>query len=125
MRVVHEAESERRALATTVDLADSFVSQTVGLMGQSTVSDDYALVFEFGDPGFFYRLRDTVPRRVIHMLFVRFPTDVVWIAEGEVRKVRTMSPWRSLDYAKADLVIELPAGAADGVEVGDTVVVES
>jgi len=124
MRVVHERDGERRALATTVDLADSFVSQTVGLMGQSTLADDYALVFEFGDPGFFYRLRDTVPRRVIHMLFVRTPLDVLWLRDDEVVKVATLSPWTGIGVAKADTIVELPAGSADGVEVGDTVVVD-
>ncbi len=124
MRVVHETAAERRALATTVDLADSFVAQTVGLMGQSTVSDDYALVFEFGDPGFFYRVRDTVPRRVIHMLFVRTALDVLWIRDDEVVKMATLSPWTGIGVAKADTIVELAAGSADGVAVGDTVVVE-
>ncbi|WP_349254432.1 DUF192 domain-containing protein [Halorientalis sp.] len=124
MRVVHETAGERRALATTVDLADSFVSQTIGLMGQSTVSDDYALVFEFGDPGFFYRLRDTVPRRVIHMLFVRMPLDVLWLRGDEVVKVATLSPWTGIGVAKADTIVELAAGSAEGVAVGDRVVVE-
>lgn len=124
MRVVHETAGERRALATTVDLADSFVAQTVGLMGQSTVSDDYALVFEFGDPGFFYRVRDTVPRRVIHMLFVRTALDVLWIRDDEVVKMATLSPWTGIGVAKADTIVELAAGSADGVAVGDTVVVE-
>ena len=124
MRVVHETAAERRALATTVDLADSFVAQTVGLMGQSTVSDDYALVFEFGDPGFLYRVRDTVPRRVIHMLFVRTALDVLWIRDDEVVKMATLSPWTGIGVAKADTIVELAAGSADGVAVGDTVVVE-
>ncbi|SDF18887.1 DUF192 domain-containing protein [Halorientalis regularis] len=124
MRVVHEAAGERRALATTVDLADSFVSQTVGLMGQSTVSDDYALVFEFGDPGFVYRLLDTIPRRVIHMLFVRTPLDVLWLRDEEVVKAATLSPWTGIGVAKADTIVELAAGSAEGVAVGDRVVVE-
>ncbi|MFB6083160.1 MAG: DUF192 domain-containing protein [Halorientalis sp.] len=124
MRVVHERDGKRRPLATTVDVADSFLSQTLGLMGQSAVSDDYALVFEFGDPGFFYRLRDTVPRRVIHMLFVRMPLDVLWLRDGEVVKVATLSPWTGVGVAKADTIVELAAGSADGVDVGDTVLVE-
>lgn len=124
MRVVHEAAGKRRALATTVDLADSFVSQTVGLMGQSTVSDDYALVFEFGEPGFVYRVLDTIPRRVIHMLFVRTPLDVLWLRDEEVVKVATLSPWTGIGVAKADTIVELAAGSAEGVAVGDRVVVE-
>jgi uncharacterized membrane protein (UPF0127 family) len=124
MRLVHVADGTERTLATTVDLADSFVSQTVGLMGQSSLPDDYALVFEFGDPGYLYRLRDTVPRRAIHMLFVRTGLDVLWLRDDEVVEVATLSPWTGIGVAKADTIVELPAGSADGVDVGDTVVVE-
>ncbi|WP_335999988.1 DUF192 domain-containing protein [Halorientalis halophila] len=124
MRLVHVADGTERTLATTVDLADSFVSQTVGLMGQSSLPDDYALVFEFGDPGYLYRLRDTVPRRAIHMLFVRTGLDVLWLRDDEVVKVATLSPWTGFGVAKADTVVELPAGNAEGVAVGDTVHLE-
>ena len=121
MRVVHDPDRSGRVLATNVHTAETMLEQSKGLMGRRSIPDDYALVFPF-EPSWPF---GAVRRRVIHMLFVRFPADVVWLADEEVRKVRTMYPWRSLDYAKADLVIELPAGAADGVEVGDTVIVES
>ncbi len=120
MRVVHDPAGSADALATNVHMAETALEQSKGLMFRRSIPDDYALVFPF-EPSWPF---GAVRRRLIHMLFVRFPADVIWIADEEVRKVRTMYPWRSLDYAKADLVIELPEGAADGVETGDTVVIE-
>src|SRR6056297_834014 len=124
MRVVHDPDGERRALATDVEIADTFVTKTLGLMGQSSIPDEYALVFTFGEPDFLHRLFDTIPRQYIHMLFVRTPLDVLWLREDEVVKTETLSPWFGLGAARADTIIELPAGAAEAVEVGDTVVVE-
>jgi uncharacterized membrane protein (UPF0127 family) len=114
MRVVVNPDGDdERVIATDVDVADSFVSQTVGLMGQSSIPDDYALVFEFDDAAL----------RFIHMLFVRAPLDVLWIDGDEVVQVKQLRPWTGVGMATADLIIEFPAGAADGVSVGDTITV--
>lgn len=124
MRVVHDPDGDRRALATDVDVAESFGEKTKGLMGRSSIPDDYALVFRFGEPDFLHRFLDTRPRQYIHMLFVRMPLDVLWLNNEEVLKAKTLSPWVGLGAARADTIIELPAGAAEGVETGDTVVIE-
>ena len=113
MRIVHESAGESRPLATDVDRAETMLEQSRGLMFRGSIPDGYGLVFPF----------DGVGRRFIHMLFVRFPLDVLWLVDDEVQAVATMQPWRSIGYAKADTVLELPAGAADGVSEGDTVVV--
>ncbi|WP_254273587.1 DUF192 domain-containing protein [Haloarcula marina] len=115
MRIVHEQGGTRRPLATTVDRAESMLEQSRGLMFRGSIPDDYGLVFPFDDAG----------RRFIHMLFVRFPIDVVWVADDVVQDVATMHPWRSFGWATADTVLELPAGAADGVDEGDRVLVEA
>jgi len=115
MPVVHDPEGARRVLATEVDRAESMVQQSRGVMFRRSIPDDYALVFPF----------DRVGRRFIHMLFVAFPLDVVWLADDEVQQVKTLHPWRSVGYATADTVLELPAGAADGVSEGDTVVLSA
>jgi hypothetical protein len=115
MRVVHEsADGGDRTLATDVEVADTFFSQFRGLMFRSSVPDDYALVFDFSK----------AQTRSVHMVFVRFPIDVVWVVDDTVERVSTLSPWTGLGYARADTILELPAGAADGVESGDTVRVE-
>ncbi|WP_324756818.1 DUF192 domain-containing protein [Haloarcula sp. GH36] len=114
MRVVHDPEGAARTLATEVDRAESAFEQSRGLMFRRSIPDDYALVFPFDGPG----------RRFIHMLFVAFPLDVIWLADGAVQAKKTMHPWRSVGWANADTVLELPAGAAEGVSEGDTIVVE-
>lgn len=124
MRVVHDPDGRARDLATTVEFAESPLEQAAGLMGRRSLPDGYALVFPFEAPPWpLSRWFDAVGRRTIHMLFVRVPLDVLWLVDGEVRRVETLPPWRGLAVAKADTVIELPAGAADGVEAGDEVAI--
>jgi uncharacterized membrane protein (UPF0127 family) len=119
MDLCHEPAGERAGghatgssvLAADVEYAEGTLGRARGLMFQSSIPDDYALVFEF----------DGASERSIHMLFVRFPIDVLWLVDGEVTRRETLRPWRGLAVAEADTVVELPAGAADAVAVGDRV----
>jgi hypothetical protein len=114
VRVVHRPScGPEQTLATDVEVADSLLRKARGLMFRRSIPDDYALVFPF----------DGVARRSIHMLFVPFAIDVVWLAGDEVQAVKTVPPWYGIGWARADTLLELPAGAADGVEVGDTMLV--
>ncbi len=116
-RVVHDpASGGEQVLATKVELAESTLARARGLMFRSSLPEGYALVMEMGS-GLFGR----PGRQVVHMLFVRFPIDVVWLVESEVQRVARMRPWRSLASARANRILELPAGTASGVEPGDTV----
>ena len=126
MRVVHDDGSDRRTLAETVEVAESTLEQAKGLMFRDSIPDDYALVFRLHGPSWpLSALLGEYGFQSIHMLFVRFPIDVLWLRGEEVAQVKTLSPWTGLGMARADTVVELPAGAADGVEPGDGVVVES
>ncbi|PSQ01050.1 DUF192 domain-containing protein [Halobacteriales archaeon QS_8_69_26] len=112
MRAVHEpADGTQRTLATTVEFADGLLSQGRGLMFRRSVPDDYALVFRFG----------RVSVRGLHMVFVPFDIDALWLVDGEVQATKRLRAWRGVGRARADTVLELPAGAADGVEPGDRV----
>ena len=116
MQVVHESSGgDRRTLASTVEVADTFRRQFRGLMFYTDVPDDYALVFDLG----------AAKRRGVHMVFVRTPIDVVWVDDGVVDRVETLSPWTGFARGVADTILELAPGAADGVEPGDRVVVEN
>jgi hypothetical protein len=55
------------------------------------------------------------------MLCVPFPIDAVWTVADEVTKVARLRSWIGLGWGTADAIYELPAGAADAVEPGDTV----
>lgn len=74
-----------------------------------TSEPDYALVFPFDG---------SVQR--LHMLFVPFALDAVFVVDGEVEQVSRMRPWIGYASGRADAVIELPAGAVD-VDEGDRV----
>ena len=122
MRVIHRSGAidpedgspstpSERVLADDVEVADSFLSQARGLMFRRSVPDDYALVFRFEEPD----------SQSLHMAFVPFAIDAIWLVDGEGSKVKRLRPWIGLGWGTADTVIELPAGAADGVEPGDTV----
>lgn len=112
MRLVHEsATGGQTTIATTVETADSFLARARGLMFRRSIPDDYALAFRF----------DGVDRRDVHMLFVGMPLDAVWVADGSVTRVERLRPWRDIAAADADLLVELPAGAAADVETGDSV----
>jgi uncharacterized membrane protein (UPF0127 family) len=131
MRVVHVAdevlgESEApadRVLAAEVEMAQSTLAHAKGLRFRSSIPDDYAYVMEVGGKSI-VPFSDDAARNIVDMFFMRFPIDVVWLRDDEVVKVKTMHPWRSFGLAKADTIIELPEGAADGVNVGDTVRVD-
>lgn len=62
------------------------------------------------------------PCSSIHMMFMRFPIDAVFFdKDGRVTRVaRNVRPWRGLAMGGrgAKGVIELPVGAAGGVEPG-------
>jgi uncharacterized membrane protein (UPF0127 family) len=124
VRVVHEAgdaidsgECRRRTLASDVEVAESTVEQARGLMFRSSIPDGSALVLDVGGG----LLTSGPSRQFVHMLFVRFPLDVLWLRNDVVVKNARLAPWRGFGVARADCVLELPAGGADGVDVGDTV----
>jgi len=115
VRLVHEPiDGEPRTLATQVDTAETFLARLRGLMFRRSLPDGYALVFPFGRPA----------PRGLHMLFVPVAVDAVWLVDGEVTTVERLPPWRGYGRGRADTILELPAGAADGVEVGDGVRIE-
>ena len=111
MQLRHRGPDGVETLATRVDVADGLLSRGRGLMFRRSIPDDYALVFEFDEP----------TARSVHMLFVPFPIDVVWLVDGEVQRVETLSAWTGNAKTRADAFVELPAGAAADVAVGDTV----
>lgn len=96
-------------------VADSFLSRARGMMFRRSFPEGEALVFEFSSE-----------RRVgIHMLFVAFSLDVVFLdKDGVVVSVRTLRPWIGYASESAATVVELPEGAAEGVEEGDRLLIE-
>jgi uncharacterized membrane protein (UPF0127 family) len=63
------------------------------------------------------------PASSIHMAFMRFPIDAVFLARDltVLKVVRNLAPWRMASMRRARSVLELPAGtcARSGVGEGD------
>lgn len=112
--------TRERLLAGDLEVAASFWARFRGLMGRAALPPGRGLY---------------LPGNGIHMLFMRFPIDAVFLGRpgpaGECQVVALRSnlrPWWGLvPYVRgAVAVLELPAGtiAATGTAVGDVVVVE-
>jgi uncharacterized membrane protein (UPF0127 family) len=88
-------------------VADTFWLRFRGLMLRSALDPNEGMLFERTGS--------------IHMFFMRIPLDVVFCdRELQVVKVaRGLRPWRTAGARGAKVTIELAAGAADGVDVGD------
>jgi uncharacterized membrane protein (UPF0127 family) len=115
MAVVHDPpDGDAAPLATTVELADSLPAKIRGLMFRRSLPEDHALVFPF----------DHATRRSVHMLFVPFAIDVVWLIDGVVERTTTLPAWRGFGVGRGDTVVELPAGTASAVAAGDAIYVE-
>lgn len=89
-------------------VCDSAWESTVGLLGREGLEDGTGMLIS--------------NCRMIHMFFMRFPIDVVFVDSGfeVVKIVRNLKPWRVAFCPVASSVIELKAGSVDmtGLETG-------
>ncbi len=85
-------------LATRMAVADTAKTRNKGLLDRESLSAGEGLWI--------------VPCQAIHMFFMRFPIDLVYIdSKKRVRKVRSqVAPWRISVCFSAHSVLELPAG---------------
>jgi len=106
-------KSTGKTIATDVGFAKGVLSQLKGLMFKKSIPDNYALVFVLAKS------------RVvsIHMLFVRFPIDVLFLDENKrIVKTAQLRPWtgRASSTERVKYIIEIPAGGIEkhGLDVG-------
>ena len=102
MAQVYRLETETGAVvAEHVEMADTLWSRFMGLMFRSELPAGHGLAIR--------------PCNSIHMFFMRFALDVVFV-DGDGRVVRVLDsirPWRASSLVRgAKAAIELPAGTA-------------
>lgn len=107
----HKRDGTVDRIAEHVRFADGFIEKRIGLMGKPPLQDGEALVFRFDDSA----------TRHIHTMFLRAPIDVIWLERERVTAVETFLPWQFGTRASGDTIVELPAGTADDVLLGDVV----
>ena len=107
-------------LASSVEVARGFLGRFLGLMGRPSLAPGHGLWLP-GDNG-------------IHMFFMRFPIDAVFLGRPDPDGLRSvvalrpgLRPWRGIVpfVAGAHGVLELPAGAiaAAGTLVGHRIAI--
>ena len=105
-------------VAKSLEVAESFGGRFMGLMGRGELPAGEGLWLQ--------------PASSIHMLFMRFPIDAVFLAKPDVAGGRrvvavrpALRPWTGVVWwaRGADGCLELPAGtaAASGTTVGDVI----
>ncbi len=99
------------ALASELEVAKSLGARTKGLLGRSGLRPEQGLLID--------------PCSSIHMWFMRFPIDVVFL-DGKNRVVglrRNLKPWGMAWSWRGIKTIELPVGviAATSTQLGDIV----
>lgn len=105
-------ETKGTVVAEQARVAKSMWARFWGLMGRKELPKGHGLLID--------------PCSSIHMFFMRFPLDVVFL-DGEmkaVKVVRGIKPWRMAMGGGGKKALELNAGAAAGVEVGDQLAIE-
>jgi uncharacterized membrane protein (UPF0127 family) len=104
-------KTRNTVLATRLTLADTPQAREKGLLGRDSLASGEGLWI--------------VPCQAIHMFFMRFPIDLVYVdRQKRVRKVRSnVAPWRISACLTAHSVLELPAGTVreTGTQSGDII----
>jgi hypothetical protein len=110
IRIVNQTRNQ--IVADNAELARTFVTRGLGLMGRTALPDGYALII--------------FPEWSIHTFFMRIPIDVLFVDRHDCvvglrevmppnRPFAGVAPWRG------HYVVELPAGVirTTGTTVGD------
>ena len=96
-------------------LAESPWLRTKGLLGRSDLPAGEGILLR--------------PASSIHMAFMRFPIDAVFLAKDltVLKIVRDLAPWRMSSRFRAHAVLELPAGTCSrsGVREGERLLLAS
>ena len=110
--------SDDAVICERLELGQSFLQRFRGLMGRASLAAGEGLY---------------LPDNSIHMMFMRFPIDALFIAKADAAGHRRvvglrpqLPPWRGLvlPVREAEGVVEMPAGTLDrlGVQLDDEVV---
>ena len=104
VKLIHPASG--RVLAERLEVPRSMFGRGLGLMFRRSLAPGAGMWI--------------APCNGIHMFFMRFAIDAVFLdRDDHVRKVyRNLKPWRMVPLVLgANGVVELPAGATDGLEL--------
>jgi uncharacterized membrane protein (UPF0127 family) len=113
-------QTRATVLCERLEKAGGMAGKSRGLLGRDGLEADAGMLFEAG------RLE---PFMCMHMLFMRFSIDIVFLnRQGRVIRINhNLRPWRISSIVwGARRVLELPAGAAaySQTSVGDQIIID-
>jgi uncharacterized protein len=102
--------SKGTIIVSNCKIANSFLTRFMGLMGKHEFPNDEGLLI--------------IPCNSIHMCFMKFPIDVVFLDKTNtvLNTIKSIQPWKFSNFvSKAHCVVELPVGAIENsrTEPGD------
>jgi uncharacterized protein len=105
LQLVHVASGQ--ILAQTLEKPRTFVGRGIGLMFRGMLPAGHGMLID--------------PCNGIHMLFMRFPIDALFLDRiDRVKRVyHKVPPWYGVVWLVwgAEKVVELPAGTLDGIDL--------
>ena len=110
------------ALTFSVEVADTEQTQRDGLSGRTSLSEGTGMLFPF----------DERQEQQVWMAGMEISIDVAWIVDDQVLATDTLDPCTLTDQtqcprwtspAPVDALLEVPAGALDGIEPGTHVTI--
>jgi len=110
MRVTRLTKADGEVVCERCQLAVNPFTRFLGLQGRASLPPGNGMLFR--------------PTSSVHMFFMRFSIDVVF-CDGDLvvlEVVRGLRPWRVASKRGARVAIELPEGAASGIQPGDRLV---
>jgi len=113
-QAVARNETTGAIIAPRTDIADGIWTRFRGLMLRGPLAEDEAMLIK--------------PSSSVHMFFMRYPLDIVFIAKDStvVKVVPHLKQWRlALGGKGAHSALELPAGKAAGISVGHRLAFDS
>ncbi len=105
-----------------VEVADTADEQRAGLSGRAEVPEGTGMLFTFAGR----------QERQVWMAGMQTRIDAAWIVDDQVLAIETLDPCTMTDQSKCprwtspgdvDALLEVPAGALEGVQVGETVTI--
>ncbi len=104
-----------KKIMSRIIIAETHWQRLKGLMFEDPAKFNHALVFCLP--------RESIANATIHMLFVFFPIDVVYLDKGKkvIDIAKNLQPF-SLGYSPqkpSKFFVELPAGKAKGIKIRD------
>ncbi len=103
--MLHVLKYNGLAIAKNIEFARTICSQMLGLMFRRHIPADYAMIFVMKKPS----------SAGIHMLFMRFPIDVIFLnEERKIAGLTRLNPWTGYKaMKKVKYVIETNSGAIE------------